>query len=132
MERFRISCYREMIEPKGHEKFTKPSITIPDESLSVHEILLNFTRGTVPAVQKQPQYADEEYNEHLINTDSPLDDAINDLSYTDDVNTLRQSLLENHHLESSSSEPETDPTSNEPAGSAPLDSDSPSPTDVEE
>ena len=57
--------------------------------------MLNFTRGTLPPVSKTPQYADEEYNEYLMENDSPLDDAVNDPSYIDDVQNYRASVLDN-------------------------------------
>lgn len=76
------------------EPATGPSMTRPDESLTIQEILLNFTRGTLPPVAKTPQYADEDYNDYLLNNDSYLDDAINDPSYIDDIKSHRTTVLD--------------------------------------
>lgn len=62
------------------EKFTSPSLTVPDDSLSIQEILINFSRGTMPPISKTPQYANEEDTQAFLDTDHPLDGQTIDLS----------------------------------------------------
>lgn len=38
-----------------------PSVTVPDESLTVREILTRFTTGTVPPIARQGAYDDDDY-----------------------------------------------------------------------
>lgn len=74
------------------ETFSSPSLTIPDESLSIQEILLNFTRGTLPPVSKTPQYYDEDFVDH------PLDGQADDLTNREVAQEHTANLLD--HLQS--------------------------------
>lgn len=75
------------------EKFTLPSLTVPDESLSIQEILINFTRGTMPPISKLPQYATEDDNDAFMDTDHPLDNETNDLANRDIAKNHYNALL---------------------------------------
>lgn len=86
--------YKEHLSHMAYEPVSKePSLTVPDEALSIREILLNFTRGTLPPIQKQPQYADDEYNDYIMENDSELDDITNDPTYLDDVQRHHDAVL---------------------------------------
>lgn len=76
------------------EKFTMPSLTVPDDSLSITEILVNFSRGTMPPISKNPQYGNDEDNEAFINTDHPLDNEIGDLVNSETAKAYYDSLLD--------------------------------------
>ncbi|MEM3791062.1 MAG: hypothetical protein QW260_08335 [Thermoproteota archaeon] len=75
------------------EKFTLPSLTVPDDSLSIQEILINFTRGTMPPLSKLPQYGTEEDNEAFLDTDHPLDNETIDLANRDIAKAHYDALL---------------------------------------
>lgn len=75
------------------EKNEGPSLTEPDGALSIREILVNFTRGTLPPIQKTPQYASDEQVDHEFENDSQLDDITNDPSYFDDLKNYSSDLL---------------------------------------
>ena len=108
-----IKYWNEKVKPFHGEVNNEPTKTIPDEALTVQQILLNFTRGTLPPVSKRGQYADEEFNEHLLNEDSPLDDSINDLSYLDDTKGHINSLLDAQNVANHQKEEETRETSSQ-------------------
>lgn len=75
------------------EKFTLPSLTVPDDSLSIQEILINFTRGTLPPISKLPQYGTEEDNSAFLDTDHPLDNETLDLANRDIAQNHYAALL---------------------------------------
>lgn len=75
------------------EKFTLPSLTVPDDSLSIQEILINFTRGTLPPISKTPQYGTEEDNAAFLDTDHPLDSETIDLANRDIAKNHYDALL---------------------------------------
>ncbi len=75
------------------EKFTLPSLTVPDDSLSIQQILINFTRGTMPPISKLPQYGTEEDNNAFIETDHPLDNETIDLANRDIAKNYYNALL---------------------------------------
>lgn len=83
----------EAIRKKDGEKFTQPSLTVPDDSLSIQEILINFSRGTMPPISKQPQYGNEEDNQAFIDTDHPLDNEMDDLCNRDIAKAHFDALL---------------------------------------
>lgn len=76
------------------EKFTLPSLTVPDDSLSIKEILINFTRGTMPPISKIPQYGTEEDNDGFMETDHPLDNEMDDLVNRDIAKNHYDALLD--------------------------------------
>lgn len=109
-----------ILETDG-EKFTLPSLTVPDDSLSIQEILINFTRGTMPPISKTPMYGTQEDNDAFLDTDHPLDNETNDLVNRDiaknHYDALLADALDSHGapfeaLKKPKSEPiiETDPT----------------------
>lgn len=76
------------------EIFTMPSLTVPDDSLSITEILVNFSRGTMPPISKNPQYGNDEDNEAFIDTDHPLDNEVSDLVNREIAKDYYDSLLD--------------------------------------
>lgn len=96
MKKLKEKLYEEFPEDVRHEKVSKePSLTVPDESLSIQEILVRFTRGTLPPIEKQPRYEEDQENmEQRFNSDSQFDDMVNDPSYIDDAKSDLNSLLE--------------------------------------
>lgn len=47
--------------PKEGVISTQPSLTVPDQSLTLRELLINYTRGNdLPTTQKQPAFFDSE------------------------------------------------------------------------
>lgn len=76
------------------EVFRHPSLTVPDDSLSIQEILINFSRGTMPPISKTPQYANEEDTQAFLDTDHPLDGQTNDLSNREIAKNYYDALLD--------------------------------------
>lgn len=91
-QRFSHRNYWENPPADMQEVITDVSLTVPDESLTVRQILDNYSRG-LPTVQKIPQYATEEYNQAALDTDDQFDDIIDDLSYRDDLKNRIDSIL---------------------------------------
>lgn len=81
------------IAEKDGEVFTLPSLTVPDDSLSIQEILINFSRGTMPPISKIPTYAEEDDNAAFMETDYPLDGQTNDLSNREIAKDYYDALL---------------------------------------
>ena len=70
-----------------------PSLTVPDDSLSIQEILINFTRGTLPPISKTSIYGSEEENAAFLDTDHPLDNETADLANRDIAKNHYDALL---------------------------------------
>lgn len=70
-----------------------PSLTVPDDSLSIQEILINFSRGTLPPISKLPQYANPEDNDIFMETEHPLDNEMDDLVNRDIAKNHYNALL---------------------------------------
>ena len=51
--------------PKKYEQNNKPSMTVPDQALSIREILSRFARG-IPVEQQVPIYEDVETTEDYL------------------------------------------------------------------
>jgi len=77
------------MEPHNDEE----SLTVPDQSLSIRDILENFTRGIAP-IQKKGYYADDEINQAAFEDDSEFDDITNDPSYYHDIENRVATVLE--------------------------------------
>lgn len=97
------------------EKFTLPSLTVPDDSLSIQEILINFSRGTMPPISQYPQYGTEEGNNAFMETDHPLDNEMDDLVNRDiaknHYNALLADTMDTHGAPFEATEtPKSDPT----------------------
>ncbi len=93
------------------ERFSEPSLTVPDESLSVHDILLNFSRGTLPPVSKQSMYYDEDFVDH------PLDGQVSDLTDREIAQMHTQNLLDDlksQQPEETQKDPKKEPKPAEP------------------
>jgi len=58
--------------PKKYEQNNKPSMTVPDQALSVREILLRFARG-IPVDQHIPIYEDVESPDDFLPDPRTLD-----------------------------------------------------------
>lgn len=58
--------------PKKYEQNTKPSMTVPDQALSVREILSRFARG-IPVEQHTPIYEDVESPDDFLPDPRTLD-----------------------------------------------------------
>lgn len=43
------------------EQITEPSMTVPDQALSLKKILSDYTRGVMPANVRDPEYHGEDY-----------------------------------------------------------------------
>ena len=78
---------------KDGEVNNEPSLTVPDDSLSIQEILINFTRGTLPPISRQPQYGTEEDNAAFLDSDHPLDSETLDLANRDIAKNHYDALL---------------------------------------
>lgn len=97
------------------EKFTLPSLTVPDDSMSIKEILINFSRGTLPPISNQPMYGTEEGNDAFMETDHPLDNEMDDLVNRDiaknHYNALLADAMDSHGAPFEASEaPKSDTT----------------------
>jgi hypothetical protein len=58
--------------PKNYERNTKPSMTIPDQALSVKDILNRFARG-IPVEERTPIYEDVESPDDFLPDPRTLD-----------------------------------------------------------
>lgn len=91
-----------------------PSLTVPDDSLSIQEILTNFSRGTLPPISRIPQYGTAEDNDAFLETDHPLDNETLDLANRDiaknHYNALLADAMDTHGAPFEASEtPKSDP-----------------------
>lgn len=85
---------------QSFEKVSKlPSLTVPDQSLTISQVLTKFASGTLPNISKQPQYDyDETSDKKLDNMDniSPFRTQNYDLAdYTIDSINNRNSSIHN-------------------------------------
>ena len=70
----------------------KPSLTIPNEALSIEDIFLRYAQGNLPQVSKQFYYDEESINS--IDDDNIQDGEAYDLSFRDDLQDLTTTLHE--------------------------------------
>lgn len=76
-----------------YEGFSKePSLTIPNEALSIEDIFLRYAQGNLPQISK-PFYYDEE-SINAIDEDNIQDGQAYDLSFRDDLQDLTTALHE--------------------------------------
>ncbi len=76
-----------------YEGFSKePSLTVPNEALSIEEIFLRYAQGNLPQISKQFYYDEESIN--AIDEDNIQDGEAYDLSFRDDLQDLTTALHE--------------------------------------
>src|SRR5690554_2343325 len=83
------SVYREGI------KFTQPSLTTPDMSLTVRQLLDRFTQGMYPDVTRDGEYDEEPMFDEIGIADSNTHDPLDLLQLQDEIKR-KLFVLDNH------------------------------------
>lgn len=82
------------IVPDG-EKFTMPSLAVPDLSYSIKQLVQQFSVGQLPTLAELQQYIEEEEESYALDYEGMSSD--NDLRFADKADAFA-AILENYNL----------------------------------
>lgn len=80
-----VTIFKRAKEGAVGTTFTMPSLTVPDASFTVRQLLDRFTTGNVPAIAREGYYENEDWDDY-----SPMNDHDFDLT---DAQNLRDQLM---------------------------------------